>query len=329
MKKLHRKVSWMGFVATVFAVVLTSCSQQQQQPQGQAKPKRIAVLQLGKHSVIDKVVSGIEDRSKEIYGPKAHVEIYNANFNFNELSILANQMVASGPDVVVGVTTPASGELIGANRGALPMVFTFVSEPKDIGYTGPGTPPNTTGLSDLVEYKKTLAMIRNVMPNAKTIGYLLTKSENNAVTIHTEFEKLAPQFGFTIKTVTINSSQDVKQAAEMLVGSVDVFLFGGDNTIASVLNNLIDTARAKRVPVFACDEESVEKGAVAAYSVPYYEMGRRTTDFCGLILSGATPAAIPYETWRGTKLVVNAKIASELGVTLPTFLVDIADRVVR
>ena len=290
---------------------------------------RIAVLQLGTHSVIDTVVKGLQDRTTELYGSNVNVKVYNANFDIAALSMLANQMVASKPSVLVGVTTPAAGQLVGANRGIYPLVFTFVSNPEDIGYFGKGSKPNVCGLSDKVEYKKTLSMIRHIMPDAKEIGYILTRSENNAVTIHKEFSEIAPDYAFTIKTVTINNSQDVRQAAELLVKSSDLFLFGGDNQIMSVINSLIDTANAHKIPVFACDEESVKKGAAAAYSVPYYEMGRRTADYCGLILSGANPDRVPVEVFTGTKLIINTLACQSLGLDIPQLLIDNADVLVK
>ncbi|MEJ2745002.1 MAG: ABC transporter substrate-binding protein, partial [bacterium] len=291
--------------------------------------KRIAVLQLGTHPVINEVVNGLNDRVKELYKDSVAIELYNANFDFSALSMLANQMVSSKPNVLVGVTTPAVGQLIGANRGSFPLVFTFVSDPRDIGYTGRGSKLNVTGLSDKVEYRKTLSLIRYVMPKARIIGYIVTKSENNAITIHKKFSDIAPNYGFQIKTVTIDGAQDVPQASELLVKSVDLFLFGGDNTVMSAINVVIATAKSRKLPVFSCDKESVQKGAVAAYSVPYREMGRRTADYCGLILSGAKPDCIPVEDFSGNKLVINLPACNELGLTMPEILLNNADLIIR
>ena len=295
----------------------------------QQEPKKIAVLQLGTHPVIDAVVRSLDDHTRELFGDRVQVIKYNANFDINTLTTMARQMVASDATVLVGITTPASGQLIGANRGLKPLVFTFVSDPGQIGYKGPGSMKNITGLSDQVQYERTLDTIRMIMPNAKRVGYLLTRSENNAIVIHHEFAALAPSRGFEIITAEIGQVTDIRTAAETLAPRVDLFLFGGDNTIASGLGAMIAAASSHRIPVFACDEESVQNGAVCAYSVDYPAMGRRTAEVCAIVLGGADPGRIPLEIFVAEKLIVNKKAAQKVGLSLPQDLIKKASRVIE
>jgi len=313
----------------VLCVLLIGSCGDKEKPQAGGTTHRIGVLQLGTHPVIDEVVTSLEARLRELYGAQASVGKYNANFDMSALSMLANQAIGDSPSVVVGVTTPASAMLIGSNRGTTPLVFTFVSDPKDVGYSGAGSLPNVTGLSDQVEYRKTLALVRTLVPAGRRVGYLLTKGEANAVTVHKEFSRLAAEFNLELHTAYVANPTEVRQAADLLAGSVDLFLFGGDNTVMAAINVLIDTAKAQNKPVISCDERSVALGAVAAYSVSYSDMGRRTADYCALIIGGAKPSSIPVEIFRASRLILNTKAAEELGVAVSQFVRDTADVVLR
>ncbi|PTY02039.1 hypothetical protein DB347_25110 [Opitutaceae bacterium EW11] len=288
-------------------------------PKTVAKVRKIQILQLGTYPVIDSVVTGFKDRSAELFGGTVQLTILNGNFDSMTLSTLARQMSSSDADLLVSVTTPATGTVVGANRGSKPLVFTFVSNPPSVGFNGPGTLPNTTGLSDVVDYEGTLRMIRNILPQATTIGYLLTRSEENAQVVYNGFQEKAPGFGFRLVVAGIGDERDVRPAAEMLAPKVDLFLLGGDNTVAKAIDTLLMSAKAqtKPVPVFACDIESVKNGAIAAYSVDYKQMGRRTAEICGLILGGADPNRMDVEHFPATALVLNDTSAKIFHVNIP------------
>lgn len=293
------------------------------------KTYKIALLQLGTHPLIDLTITSFEKRINQLYGENAEIIKYNSNFDMATGSILANQMTASKADILVSVTTPSSGQLIGANRGTLPLVFTFVSDPKAIGYTIHGSLKNTTGLSDQVNYRQTLRMIRLFKPTAKKIGYILTRSEPNAVTIYEGFQSIASEEGFSLITATIGGSADVRMAAENLATNVDLFLFGGDNNVATSIDALINVAKSNGLPIFACDEESVERGALAAYSVDYRTMGKQTADISAMILGGINPENIPLEIFSGSRIVVNERMSKILGIEIPLDIKKDAYKIVR
>ena len=324
-----KKYAYILFAISITAFLITQGCSKNDNSANSTNVRNIAVLQLGQHPVIDAVVNGFKNRIESTFKDKVKLSVFSANFDGKTMSNLSKQLVASDYSLLVGVTTPASGQLIGASRGIKPVVFTFASDLKALGYRDNKKLLNTTGLSDQVDYSRALLMVREFLPNAKTIGYLVTRSESNAVLIQEGFIKAAPDENFKIISAAIGSVSDIRKAADLLVNKVDVFMVGGDNTLASGLNALLDVARAHKIPVFANDEASVEKGAIAAYSVDYYQMGSRTADICALILAGAKPEDVPVELFYGTKLVINKKAASEIGVTVPRFFEKAADRLIN
>ncbi len=275
------------------------------------------MLQPGRHRVIDAVTDGISARLKELYDVNVTIRPYNGNFNPSAMDQAAVQMAASDADLLIAVTTPASQSLVGANAGSKNLVFTFVTDPSKIGYSGPGSVPRTTGLVDKVAYDETLQVIKAFLPNAHVGGYLVTTSEDNAVAIHKEFERKVPSYGLTLKTANIRSPSDVSQAAATLASNVDFFLVGGDHALVDAIGALIQIARANNKPVFCVDRSSIEQGCVGGASINYTEMGRRTGEVAAFVLSGAKPERLPVEEFQRFERVVSESAAKSFGLAIP------------
>lgn len=289
--------------------------------------KKIALLQYGSHPVIDQVVKGFRDSIHTAYKDSLKVQYLNASFDMQTAGQLSRQAVSESFDLFVSVTTPATGQMIGADRGKIPLVFTFVSNPPDIGYTTQGSLKNVTGLSDQVDYESSLKLIRSLMPAAKNIGYLVTRSEANALAVLAGFEKAAPSFNFEIRKAEVNDPGDVRIAASALLPHVDLFLFGGDNNVETAISVLISVARSKNLPTFACDEQSIERGAVAGYSVNYYDMGVKTASVAAKVLTGTSPENITVVLYKSSRLILNKKAAAQVGITFPDSLSHLAQRI--
>lgn len=312
LRPLRRRVGIL--FSTVLLLGTPSCDR----PDVEQQSREVAVLQLGSHPVIDQVVEGFRERMQEIFAAgTAPIRVFNANFDNQSLVTQARQAVLSDAAVLVGVTTPASVTLAGANRGSKPLVFTFVTDPRAMGYEGPGTLQNVTGLSDQVDFAGVLDLIAKLQPNAKRIGYLLTQSESNAQMIYEGFSRLARERGLEIRTAVLSGPGDVRTASETLAQTVDCFLFGGDNNVAGNLEALIDVATRHNKPVYANDTESVERGAVAAISVDYITMGRRTADVVALALAGAELDRLAPQVYTADQLVLNSSAAARHGIQIP------------
>lgn len=301
--------------------IIISCNSNSSKNRQSNNIKKISLLQLGKHPVIDEVVDGFEHRVIELYGKNCILKKYNGGFDIATVSNLSRQMVASNSDLLVSVTTPASAQLAGVNRGKLPLVFTFVSNPVDIGYTEEGL-KNTTGLSDKVDYEKTLQLIRNVLPKSQKIGYLITRSESNANEVLKGFKKYAPSYGFEIVVASITHPTDIRIATNSIASKVDLFLFGGDNNIASSIEVLINSSKENNKPTFACDEQSIKRGAIAGYSVDYYLMGKETADICKRILDGEVADSIEVKNFKSSKLIINMESVNKLGIQIDSSIIN-------
>jgi len=281
------------------------------------KPKNVAILKLGSHTLIDEVESSIFRGLKNRYGSTVNISIYNANFEEDILRQSVDQIVSSSFDVAVPITTDASMALINAAPEKLKIVFSFVSSPQSLwGETGK-KPLNVSGTSDQIDYEKNLRLIASLFPQATNIGYIVNESEIQAKLGFEEVKQLAPNFSFKIIQGAIASSGDVTNAARSLLSGVDLFLVGGDNTVVSALGGLLTIADRSNKPVFAVERTSVEKGCIAAYGIDYTDLGNQTADMVIKVLEDQNIAHLPVIYYKETKLYINRSAFLKAGLQIP------------
>ena len=89
-----------------------------------------------------------------------------------------------------------------------------------------------------------LEMIREILPDAKTIGILYTTSEENSLSTIETYKELAGSYGFEIEALGINTLADVDLAAAELAGKADCISNLTDNTVVQGLQTVLAKAEA-------------------------------------------------------------------------------------
>jgi putative ABC transport system substrate-binding protein len=92
---------------------------------------------------------------------------------------------------------------------------------------------------------------------------------------------------------------------------------------------IVKLALAHRWPVIGFSHEWPEAGAVLSYGVDVVASYRRAAYFVDRILKGAKPGDLPIEQPTRLELVINAKAAKALGLTISQELRLRADRVIE
>ena len=213
----------------------------------------------------------------------------------------------------------------------IPVVFTAVSDPlgaqliKDMDKPG----GNVTGLSDLSPVAEHVALIKEIVPNVKSIGYLYNSGEANSVSLLAVLKTEAEKAGLTVVESAATKSAEVQGAARALVGRADVIYVPTDNTIISALEGAVAVAVEAKLPLFTADTDSVSRGAVAALGFNYKDVGKQTGEIVVRILKGENPGDIAVKVAAGTDLVINKGSAAKMGVTFPESVLSRATRVVE
>ena len=295
--------------------------------------KTVAITAIVEHPALDDVRKGVIDELNEAGfkdGENLKVNFQSAQGNTATAGQIAKQFVADNSDVIVAIGTP-SAQSVAAATSSIPLVFSAVTDPVAAKLVtkldGSGT--NVTGGSDALPYEPQIELMRQIIPSLKNVGYVYSPGEvNSTIILKNLKEKLTP-LGINVHEAPAQRSTDIAMAARSLEGKVDMIYTSTDNNVVSAYESLYQVAKESKIPLIASDTSSVERGAIAALGVNYYELGRETGKIVVRILNGEKAGAIPVYTPQNLDLYVSPKHAKEEGITLSQAVIDKAKEVIE
>lgn len=296
-------------------------------------PRVVAITQIVEHPALDAVHEGVKDELAERgyrEGDNLRLMHESAQGNSAIASQIARKFVGENPDVIVAIATPSAQTVAAAARN-VPVVFSAVTDPVAAklvqSWEAPGA--NITGVSDMLPIEKHLDMLQRAMPDAKRIGTVYNPGEANAAALIELLEERLQARGLELVKGAATKTSEVLGAARSLVGKTDAIYLTTDNTVISAAEAVISVGERAKIPVFAADTATVERGAVAALGFNYYNHGRQTGAMVARVLEGAGTADMPVETMEELDLYVNPEAAERMGITLPEDLIQEAVKVVK
>ncbi|EJL6482456.1 ABC transporter substrate-binding protein [Vibrio cholerae] len=286
-----------------------------------AKTAKVAVSQIVEHPALDATRQGLLDGLKA----KGYEEGKNLEFDYKTAQgnpaiavQIARQFVGENPDVLVGIATPTAQALVSATK-TIPIVFTAVTDPVGAKLVKQLEQPgkNVTGLSDLSPVEQHVELIKEILPNVKSIGVVYNPGEANAVSLMELLKLSAAKHGTKLVEATALKSADVQSATQAIAEKSDVIYALIDNTVASAIEGMIVAANQAKTPVFGAATSYVERGAIASLGFDYYQIGVQTADYVAAILEGKEPGSLDVQVAKGSDLVINKTAAEQLGITIP------------
>ncbi len=140
----------------------------------------------------------------------------------------------------------------------------------------------------------------------------------------------ARNLGIDIHTFTVRNAEDLAAAFLGMRKNRDqgvavmspAFMFVHRKAV-------LELAAAHGIPAIYELQMFVEAGGLMSYGVNVSEMERRAANYVDKILRGAKPADLPIEQPTKFELVINAKTAKAMGLTIPPSLLARADQVIE
>lgn len=307
---------WMktAAVAAMVSAALTGCGEDKKAE----APKTIGIVQLVEHDALDAANRGITDALKE-RGVTMEIDRQNAQADQSNLRNIAQRFVSHNYPLIFAIATPAAQTVANATS-TTPIVATAVTDfavaklVKD--NNKPGT--NVTGSSDMNPIATQTELLLKLVPNAKTVGTIYNSSEINSQLQIDILRKELEKHGVALAEATISSVNDIQQAAQSLVGKVDVMYVPTDNVVASSMPTLYRVTQAAKLAVVAGEAGMVRSGATATVAVDYYNLGKIAGNMGADILEGkAKPQDMPIRYQTEFKVVLNEPVVKELGLTVP------------
>ena len=290
----------------------------------------ISINQFLEHPSLDEAVRGFKEQLAQD-GIEATYNLYTAQANMATTASIVNQIIGERPDLILAVATP-SAQATAQKIKDIPVLFSAVSDPLSSGLVDSLERPghNVTGTSDMSPIDEQMALIREIHPQARSLGIIFNAGETNSPAQIKLLEAVCPKYGFKLEQATTVNTAGVYQAAKSLVGRADIIYLLMDNTVISNIETIRKICVENQIPLYSSETDSVRRASIASLALSYYELGRQTAKMAKRILSGeARPADIPVETQKEVALVINLKAARDMGVTLPRSVLELAREIIE
>lgn len=278
---------------------------------------RIGIIQLVEHAALDKANQGFIDALDEA-GIDYTVDQQNAQGDQSACQTIASKLVGDEDDLILAIATPAAQAVAGATK-KIPIVGTAITDFADSGLVDSNEEPggNVTGSSDLTPVSEQIDLLHTLLPEAKTVGILYCTSEANSELQAKMAEEACKDNGLTAEHYTAASSAEIQSVVESMIGKVDAIYVPTDNTMAASAALICSIANENNIPVIAGEEGIFEGGALATYTIDYYELGKLAGEMAVDILkNGADPATMAIEYYPSDKLTLlyDEELANKYGI---------------
>ncbi|HEM6265690.1 TPA: ABC transporter substrate-binding protein [Streptococcus suis] len=319
---------------TVMVVAALFMTQKEQSNSSTSTEKvKIGVLQFVTHDSLDEIYKGIKAGLEEGgYSTTDNLDIdfMNAEADQSQVQTMSKKLVDNGNELLIGIATPAAQGLANATT-ELPIIMGAVTDPvganlvKDLKNPG----GNITGVSDQTPVADAVSLIKEITPEAKTIGVLYSSNEDNSKIQVAEFKAAAEEAGYTVLEYAVASSNELASTVEVATSKTDVLFTPVDNTVASAFSTVVSVANKTKTPIFTSVEDMVEGGGIASVTLSQYDLGVATGKMAAKILDGANPGDTPVQIFKEGTVVVNQKVAKELGISLSEEIINKASKVIE
>ena len=325
--RLRKMATAMAAVGSILAV--SACSGGGDGGGGEEDSFKIGISQLVQHPALDAASDGFK-KSFEDAGVEVEWDEQNAQGEQANATSIAQTFANGDFDLVLAVATPAAQAAAQAITN-VPVLFTAVTDAEEAGLVDTNDKPggNVTGTSDLNPVDEQLQLVKEVKPDAETVGIVYSSGEVNSQVQVDLAKESAKELGIEIKEATIANSSELAQAVNSL-GKVDAYYVPTDNNVVSAVSTMVQAAEKNKALLVGSEAGQVEQGAAITRGIDYTKLGEQTGQMALKILQDdQKPADLPVETSSNLELVVNPEAAKAQGVEVPQDLIDEADNVIE
>jgi putative ABC transport system substrate-binding protein len=326
------------FVLTSLASVLTPTVTASGQPSG--KTPRVGVLNPGSSGESLTVQREPFERGlRELGwtpGSNITIEYRYAEGGTARLAELAAELVRLPVDVIVArgpIAIRAAREL----TATIPIVMSSAADPVADGsiknLARPGG--NITGIANLVWEldSKRLELLKETLPGLKRLAVLGNPRMEQARYSQLQNALLATARSLNLQLQVFDVSQphEIPAAfAAMEKARAGALLIQADTQVLEPNRpQVVAMARKHRVPAMYPWHFYTEIGGLMSYATSIPGFHHRSATYVDRILRGANPGDLPVEQPTKFELVINAKTARALGLTIPQSLLLRADQVIE
>jgi putative ABC transport system substrate-binding protein len=263
-----------------------------------------------------------------IEGQNVAIEYRWAEGHYDRLPAMAADLVHRQVAVIAANTSAVPAAT--AATTTIPIVFLTANDPVEAGLVKSLNRPggNVTGVSLISGAlgAKQLEVLHEVVPAAKSIAFLVNRTNPNMELYIRGVQEAARTLGQEIQILNASTEVEIDAAFQgrggALVVAPDGFFIGRSDQLAAL-------ALRNALPTMCPFREFTAAGGLMSYGVSLPDQSRQFGIYTGKILQGTSPADLPVLQPTKFELAINLKTAKALGIVVPPSLVARADEVIE
>jgi putative ABC transport system substrate-binding protein len=270
-----------------------------------------------------------------IEGKNVRIDVRWTGGDANRAPIVAKELVALEPDLILASTTPATAALK-RETPTIPIVFLVVADPVGAGFVASLARPggNMTGFINLEAGMagKWVELLLAIAPSVRRAAMMFNPdtAPGGGSYFLPPFEAAARALQVAPIVAPVHSDVEIKTTIAALGREPGAGLvIMPDGFMVAHRGQIIQLASRNKIPVVSDRTIPPEEGSLLYYGPSVIDMFRRAAPYVDRLLRGAKPADLPVQLPTKFEMIVNAKTAKALGLTIPDTLSAIADEVIQ
>lgn len=249
------------------------------------------------------------------------------------LQPLAEELAANKPAVIVA-GQPTTVRAAAKAAPTTPIVHASGGDPVVSGFAASYARPGgmITGLSNVQSdaTEKYLEFLLALAPKLRRIGILTSGSGLGPERLREAVRRSVAYHSIELRFEGAEKPEDIEPAISRLAKhDVQALMVLPLALLAAERPRIVKLALAHRWPVIGASRVWPESGAALSYGPDASENFRRAAYYVDRILKGTKPGDLPIEQPTKIELVINAKTAKMLGLTISQELLTRADKVIE
>jgi putative ABC transport system substrate-binding protein len=270
-----------------------------------------------------------------VEGENVAIEYRWAEGQYERLPALAGDLVRRQVSVIASTEGATAAFAAKAATATIPIVFIVSDDPVRLGLVASLARPggNLTGINFVSAElaAKRMELLRELVPGAARAALLVNPA--NATTAETtlrDAQAAARAMGLQVQVLNAGTSREINAAfASLGRERPDALFVGGDGFFNSRHVQIVNLASRHAVPATFADRLMVEIGGLMSYGANLTDAWRQLGLYTGRVINGAKAADLPVVQASKFELVINARTAKMLGLSVPPTLLATADEVIE
>ncbi len=237
--------------------------------------------------------------------------IYDLNGKMKVGQKIARKTRKQKPDIILAIGVLAA-TVLKEKIEDIPIVFCMVINHARFQLTK----PNITGISTEIAIEDQLKGFQSILGTFNNLGVIYDPSKTGNIIENAD--KKTENAGINLLKYEIDSSKEVSEAMEHLIGKIDALWLLPDSTVVTkkTFAYIKSTTIENGIPLLCTSDVFVKAGALAAVSPIHKDIGKQAAGLARKILEMSTPGSLGIVYPDHFKLTVNTDTAEKLGLEL-------------